>query len=58
METALLILNATAVTVLVFTSLRNDRMGPGQAPTGPFRYVVEAARRVGRGNGPTPPPAA
>lgn len=47
METILLILDAAAVMVLVFTSLRNDKLGSDGTPTGPFRFRTGQAKRRG-----------
>ena len=39
MEAALLLLDSLAVAVLVFTSLRNDRLRADQPTSGPFRFL-------------------
>ena len=47
MEAALLMLDALAVAVLVFTSLKNDRLPPGTPIAGPFRFTVDQPSRRG-----------
>ena len=38
METAFFLLDALAITLLVFTSLHNDKLRPGEKQTGFFRF--------------------
>jgi hypothetical protein len=50
METAFFLLDALAMTLLVFTSLQNDKRRPGEKLTGIFRF---SEKRVDSGS-PSP----
>ena len=47
MESALLMLDVLAIAVLVFTSLKNDRLRPDQPITGPFRFTTHQDSKRG-----------